>query len=279
MEAGRLGRMRLPSPITSRTNARVKALRAAFLGKASQPGEAVGVEGLNLVGEAYRSRLNIEDIFVKQGSEDLVRGLTNLPVTVLSRDVFESVVDTRTPQGIAAIVQIPANGTAPRVSGNGTVLVLEDIQDPGNLGTLIRSAEAFGVETIFLTPGCANAWNPKVIRASAGSVFRARLVRLGLEQTMQQLSRSKVRIAAAVAKAEGAKSSMTASLQAPVAILIGNEGAGLSERALSFTEERVHIPCRTESLNAAIAGSLLMYEAQCQQLLVQQGAQPTDGEP
>lgn len=263
--------MHLPPPITSRSNARVKALRAAFGGKASQPGELVGVEGSTLVLEAHRSGLTVEAIFVRE------QAITQLPAEVsqwlrsesgrthvLSTDVFESAVGTVSPQGIAALVQIPHAPDAKFSSNLRKVLVLEDIQDPGNLGTLIRSAEAFGVEQMFLTPGCANQWSPKVIRASAGSVFRMPICRASIEPTLRQLRNSGVRIAGAVVQSQAAVPSTAAPLSSPVAIVIGNEGAGLSPQAQALVDLRVNIPCRTESLNAAIAGALLLYEAQRQ---------------
>ena len=262
--------MHLPPPITSRSNARVKALRAAFSGRASEPGELVGVEGSTLMLEAHHSGLAVEAIFVRE------HAITQLPadvlqllhaesgrVHVLSADVFDSAVGTVSPQGIAALVQIPHPPEAAS-SDTGTVLVLEDIQDPGNLGTLIRSAEAFGVEQMFLTPGCANQWSPKVIRASAGSVFRMPIRRVAIDRTLHRLRTSGVRIAGAVVQSDEAVPSPAAQLVSPIAIVIGNEGAGLSEQALALVDLRVNIPCRTESLNAAIAGSLLLYEAQRQ---------------
>ena len=262
--------MHLPPPITSRSNARVKALRAAFSGKASEPGELVGAEGSTLVLEAHHSGLAVEAIFVR-GQEitqlspealQLLRAESGR-AHVLCADVFDSAVGTVSPQGIAALIQIPH----PRDAGSidaGTVLVLEDIQDPGNLGTLIRSAEAFGVQQMFLTPGCANQWSPKVIRASAGSVFRMPIRRAAIDRTLHQRRSSGVRIAGAVVQSDEAVPSPAAQLVSPIAIVIGNEGAGLSEQALALVDLRVNIPCRTESLNAAIAGSLLLYEAQRQ---------------
>ena len=168
--------MTLPPPITSRSNARVKALRAAFSGNASQPGDAVGVEGTTLLLEAHHSGVRIHAIFLREGEEaklpaealELLRTLEPGQVHVLSPEVFDSAAGTVSPQGIAAIVEIPAPVTCNLQENRGTTLVLEDIQDPGNLGTLLRSAEAFNVAEIYVTPGCANQWSPKVIRASAG---------------------------------------------------------------------------------------------------------------
>lgn len=264
----------LPTPITSRANARVKALRQAFSGTAAQPEDLVGIEGATLMGEAHRSGLRFDTIFFRKRADDLVSydAISHLQprdVLVLNPEVFDSVVNTTSPHSIAATVKIPPH-REPAASPKGCLLVLEDIQDPGNLGTLLRSAEAFGVQEIYLTPGCANPWNPKAIRASAGSVFRSPVQRAAIADALQRLRKLQVPIAAAVAGAGNATPSPLAHLLHPVAILIGNEGAGLSHQALALASERVHIPCATESLNAAVAGSLLLYEVQRQNIQRQQ---------
>lgn len=257
--------MPLPAPITSRTNARVKALRAAFSGHASRPGELLAIEGEHLLAEALRSRLPIDTLFLREGSESILAhpsliGLTAAHTVVLSRDVFASAVDTASPQGIAATLNIPT--IAPRSFTQPAIyLVLESLQDPGNLGTLIRSAEAFGIAQIFLTPDCVNPWNPKTVRASAGSVFRMPIVREKLSSIAASLSAARINLFAAVAQSSQATAAMDAHLLAPCALMIGNEGAGLTPRALALAHTRIRIPCAVESLNAAIAGSVLMYEA------------------
>ena len=258
--------MTLPQPIISRTNARVKALRAALSGKASQPGELLGIEGENLIVEAIRSQIRFDTVYVREGSENVLersslKGLQSNHWAVLSRDVFESAVDTASPQGIAATFNIPQLTHKDALPSPGVVLVLEDIQDPGNFGTLIRSAEAFQTSTVYVTSSTVNQWNPKAVRASAGSVFRIPITRGTLQQIKEWLAADGTRLHAAVAHAEDAISVMQASLLAPCAIMIGNEGAGLSATALNLADAQVHIPCFVESLNAAIAGSTLMYES------------------
>lgn len=262
--------MTLPPPITSRTNARVKALRAGFGGKASQPGESIAVEGETLLAEALRSGLRPETIFVRRGSEDVLSRLQlqaslQGSVVVLSEEVFDSAVDTHSPQGVAGLLPIPSLRAESGVR-DGATLVLEAMQDPGNLGTLLRAAEAFGISEVLLTPDSVNPWNPKAIRASAGSVFRVPIRRVPLARIGDSLAARGVRLFAAVAQAPGAVACMDADLTGRCALLIGNEGAGLSAEALKLADERIHIPCLTESLNAAVAGATLLYEAMRQRL-------------
>lgn len=257
--------------ITSKTNARVKALREAFSGDARKPGEWLGLEGEHLLVEAARSGLMLRTIFVREGSQAVLQrqalaGVQALEYAVLSRDAFASAVDTSSPQGIAAIVEIPALAAGVHGQRTNVTLMLEGLQDPGNLGTLLRSAEAFGVAQVMVTPETVNPWNPKTVRASAGSVFRVPVERMTLEEMKAWTAKRQMKLVATVAQAEHATAAMDADLASGSVLMIGNEGAGLSAAALEMADERVHIPCSTESLNAAAAGAVLMYEAMRQRI-------------
>jgi TrmH family RNA methyltransferase len=256
--------MPAPAPITSKSNARVKALRASFSGKPSQPGDLLGLEGEHLIAEAIRSGLKLETLFLREGSEDVLdrpalAAVEAHSTLILDRDVFASAVETAAPQGISATILIPTL-PPPSAHSQSLTLVLESLQDPGNLGTLIRSAEAFGAQQIFLTPDTVNPWNPKVVRASAGSVFRLHITRAPLPQIAAQLQQQGTVLYAAVAQRLDSISLLDTTFAPHAAILIGNEGAGLSPEALALARVRVRIPCAVESLNAAIAGSTLLYE-------------------
>ena len=161
------------------------------------------------------------------------------------------------------------HGRSPAEKLSGCVLLLENLQDPGNLGTLLRSAEAFGITAVLVTETTANQWNPKVVRASAGSVFRLPTLRSTLEEHMEHLRADGLRTFAAVSsfidreheeESKPTSLSYDAKFTEPCALLIGNEGAGLTAAARKLSDEQVRIPCTTESLNAAVAGSVLMYE-------------------
>jgi RNA methyltransferase, TrmH family len=328
---GTLRAMNLPAPITSRTNAKVKALRAALSGKASKVGDLLGLEGEHLIHDAHMWGHSFETVYLREGNEGFL-DLPDLPVegcarpakawckelrtanwAVLSRDVFDSAVTTMTPQGIAAtwVIRDPIRDRPDPPVG----LIVEDLQDPGNLGTLIRSAAAFGAGDIMVTPGTVNHWNPKVVRSAMGAVFTEKVTKLPIEQIVERLHSEGVRIFAAVSgwlmgpeygypvKAArhgvltgrlenqdapiglrygvsipdrdealfdrhesrqpvyAASSSFDTDFVQPWAIMIGNEGAGLSQKARQLADEQVLIPCSVESLNAAVAGSVLMYEA------------------
>jgi RNA methyltransferase, TrmH family len=263
----------LPStPITSKSNARVKALRSSFSGDASQPGDLLGIEGEHLIAEALRSGFTLETLFLREGSESilnrpLLSTLDPRRAVILTRDVFSSAVETASPQGIAATLHI-RTPEPPTPQPQSTILILENLQDPGNLGTLIRSAEAFGAQQIFLTPDTVNQWNPKVVRASAGSVFRIPITRATLPQIAADLTKQGTTIYAAVVQQHDSTSLLDIHFTPQTALLIGNEGAGLSAAALALANHRIRIPCAVESLNAAIAGSTLLYETLRQKSLI-----------
>jgi len=249
--------------ITSRSNARIKQLRAAFAGQARLSGGLVAIEGDNLLNEALRSGMVLKTIFISERRE-LPRSVPkSVEALWLANDIFASVVETQSPQGIAALLVPPVHKLDAVISGTPLIVVAAGLQDPGNLGTLIRSAEALGAAGVLFTPGTVSAWNQKALRASAGSVFRTPVVAATLEDLVNLKSRG-IQIAAAVAEdAYKVIPAHEADLTQPTAILIGNEGSGLADELLELADLFVTIPCpgRVESLNAAIAGSLLLYEA------------------
>ncbi len=247
--------------VTSRANARVKQLRAAAAGNARLSGGLVAIEGETLIAEALRSGLLLKTVFVSERRE-VPRGLpAGVEVLRCANEVLQSAVETQSPQGVAALLLPKVWSLEDALRGLPLMLVAVGLQDPGNLGTLIRSAEAFGASGVLVTEGTVGAWNQKVIRASAGSVFRIPVVSVS-EDEVQSL-RPRLRLVAAVAASEDAVEASRADFSGACAVMIGNEGAGLSERWLAMADEQVTIACpgAVESLNAAVAGSLLLYEA------------------
>jgi TrmH family RNA methyltransferase len=250
--------------LTSRTNPRVKLLRAAFEGRRRLAENAVAIEGPHLIAEALRSSLPLLSVFVREDAQPILDELElpqGLEVLVLSRDAFDHAVVTENSQGVAALM-VPHESSLP--SGrDGLLIVLEAIQDPGNMGTLVRSAEAFGAAGVLAMPGTVDPWNQKAIRASAGSVFRVPVVAC-TQEMLRQLQTEGVRLIAAVARDGVAPEEAT--MSGGCAVMIGNEGAGLSEQLVRMADARITIPCpgAVESLNAAVAGSLLLYAASLQ---------------
>ncbi len=246
--------------ISSRANARVKQLRGAFAGQARLSGGMVAIEGDHLLEEALRSGMVLKSVFVSERRD--VPGMVPRGVEVLwlTDEVFGSVVETQSPQGVAALLVPPVRKMEDVLKGMPLILIAVGLQDPGNLGTLVRSAEAFGATGVVTTPGTVSAWNQKALRASAGSVFRVPVVSASAEEVAGLKARG-VRLVAAVGV--GGDWVKDGDFVGGVGVMIGNEGAGLPAEWLAMANARVTIRCPgpVESLNAAIAGSLLLYEA------------------
>jgi len=251
--------------ITSRTNAQVKQLRAAFQGHTRLSGGLIAIEGDHLLEEALRSGMVLKTVFVSERRETPEVVPRGVEVLRLTEEVFESVVETRSPQGVAALL-VPPVSALDDAMGRETaplILIAVGLQDPGNLGTLVRSAEAFGATGMLTTPGTVSAWNQKALRASVGSVFRVPVVAVDASE-IEMLKRRGVRLIASVGSdGVGVTAAQEMDFTWACALMIGNEGSGLGTEWLAMSNARVTIPCpgAVESLNAAVAGSLLLYEA------------------
>ena len=189
-----------------------------------------------------------------------------VPIISLNAAVFSSAVDTESPQGVAALVGTPRFSLAAALAGpRPLLLVTAALQDPGNFGTLIRSAEAFGATGVLALPGTVSVWNAKALRASAGSAFRVPVIYEKSWPAFAALAERHIPIYATVptGAAQDAIPCSSADLAAPAAILIGNEGSGLSAEFLDRAAACITIPTPgpTESLNAGVAASILLYEA------------------
>ena len=250
--------------VSSRANARVKQLRAAFAGQPRLSGGMVAIEGDHLLEEALLSGMVLKTVFVSERREVPRMVPRAVEVLRLTEEVFGSVVETRSPQGVAALMVPPVHRLEEVMGNEGAaplILIAAGLQDPGNMGTLVRSAEAFGATGVLATPGTVSAWNQKALRASVGSVFRMPVV-VVTEMDVARLKEWGVRLLAAVG-GSGATAVQNADFAGSCALMIGNEGAGLAAEWMCMADERVTIPCPgpVESLNAAVAGSLLLYEA------------------
>jgi RNA methyltransferase, TrmH family len=177
--------------------------------------------------------------------------------------LFKSVVPSDAPQGVAALVKPPSFTTAQLLDRlkDGPLLIVSGLQDPGNLGTIIRSAEAFGAAGVFLTEGTVSPYNSKVLRGSAGSIFRLPLAKIASAELIPLLRAKGVRLLA-TSSHKGAPLA-EANWHPPIAIFIGGEGAGLPREILHQMDETLVIPQSepVESLNAGVAASIVLYEA------------------
>lgn len=285
----RAGDENRPDAIVSRSNKWLKSFRKALRGTGPSADETIGVEGPKLVEEALRAGLEAEALILSEtGEREIERvlqaaseseaGIPRSRILRTTDKMFAGITGTGTPQGVAALFRQPLwrledvlRGRAERDGafrgGSALVVVLAEVRDPGNVGTILRSAEAFGATGAVATRGTADPWSPKALRASAGSALRLPLLRgMAIPVLLAQLKMQQVKILAACSRSRAktiVEEELRQLLQEPAAIFIGNEGAGLPEELDSSADAWISIPMEeaVESLNAGVAASLLLYEA------------------
>lgn len=255
--------------ITSCSNAKVKQV-IQWQNKAKERrGAGIFItEGFKMFEEAPGE--SIRQIYLTEEARTRIqrkpgtgRKLEEAGYEIVSKEVFARMSDTRTPQGILCVVSRPGYSLEQLLEAKTPLLVvLEDMQDPGNLGTIVRTGEAAGITGVIMNAGTVDLFNPKTIRATMGSVFRVPFLYVeDLPQTVEKLRQGGIR--AYAAHLEGKTYYDDASFLEPTAFLVGNEGNGLTEETASRADQYLKIPMegRTESLNAAVSASLLVYEA------------------
>lgn len=252
--------------ISSAANRQVKLVRELLQrAKARRDSGCFVAEGERLCREIPKERLR--QLFISEQYRGALPEMdTDTELFRVRAEVFERMADTRQSQGIIALVAQPkwSWGEAQRAQARteGLYLILEQVQDPGNLGTILRTAEAAGVNGVWLDKGCVDLCSPKVVRASMGTIFRLPVYQTDTAaQAVSLLRREGVRCYAA--HLAGRRTLYELPLEVPSAFLLGNEGNGLSEALAALADEKIRIPMRgpTESLNVAMAGGILVYEA------------------
>jgi RNA methyltransferase, TrmH family len=274
--AQQTARSATPSPITSRDNRLLKIFREALRDGYLAEQNFIGIEGPHLIGEALRSGVNFEACLVSPAGEKYLAGLGlavdsgSTRILRTTERLFDGVAATEHPQGIAALVRPRESAFEDILRGEiPLVVVLAGVQDPGNVGTAVRSAEAFGATGLAATRGTADPWSSKALRASAGSALRLPLLRgMAPGVLMAQLRVAGLTILATTSKS-GAREiksvplSSADQLQSACAIFIGSEGAGLAPEILRSADALIAVPMAAgvESLNAGVAASVILYEA------------------
>lgn len=253
--------------VNSRQNNAVKELRRAFHTGAPTDDGYCAVEGVHLVEEAIRSGIRFKTVFFSASAQERAAKLlpqfaAHVEILLLPDDVFASAVLTDSPQGVAALLKLKTFKLEDCLRApNPMLLGVAGVQDPGNLGTILRSAEAFAASGVLVGEKTVSAWNPKAIRGSAGSAFRLPVVKVALAETLQTLRAEGIRVWAT--SSHKGVPLQEVDLAVPSAVIIGSEGAGISRDVMSAVDGLVAIPHspRVESLNAGIAASIVMYEA------------------
>jgi len=275
--------------ITSRENRWVKLFRASLRATGPASDEPIAVEGPKLIEDALRHGLVTEALMVSESGEASLErilraasnsesGIERSHVLRTTDKIFGTISGTESPQGVAALFRQPVwdfDDIFGRISSGSVtsehsalplVLVMAGLQDPGNVGTIVRSAEAFGATGVITTRDTADPWSPKAVRASAGSALRLPILRgISSAVLLTQLRISKIKIVtsgSAASKGSAAEGSTMPDFREPLAIFIGNEGAGVPLEVANAADFHISIPTKAvESLNAGIAASILLYEA------------------
>jgi RNA methyltransferase, TrmH family len=261
--------------IEGRHNPLIKQLRQAFAHAELTESGDCAIEGLRILEEAIRSGLRFSAVFFRESAQDRADRLlpqigAHVETLLLPDKLFDSLVPSESPQGVAALVRFKEFSLDDLVERLqvGPIVVLAGLQDPGNLGTVLRSSEAFGSAGVVLGEGTVSPFNSKVVRASAGSIFRLPVVHNNgkskagkLNDILTKLRAQSVHLIA-TSSHKGTPLDQ-ADLNRPAAIFFGNEGAGLTRDVMAQMDESVAIPhtAQVESLNAGVAASIVLYEA------------------
>lgn len=253
--------------LTSPRNPLLKEVRKAVLrGSVTEQGFCVA-EGFHLLDEALRSGCEIAAVFAADSAQPVVearlRGQAGIRVVSLPADLFRSVASTETSQGVITLVRPPVWSVDDLFRGEPLVMVLDGLQDPGNAGTILRSAEAFGASGVALLKGSVNPYNPKCLRASAGSVFRVP-VAAALEERVLLEAMERYGVALFALSAAGVTEVGACHFDRRCALIVGSEAHGIGERLLGGAAPARIPTLGVESLNAAMAASIALYEARRQ---------------
>jgi RNA methyltransferase, TrmH family len=258
--------------IISSQNPKLKLVRA-LLGRAKERREAAAfvVEGVRLVEEAVKANWQFQFVLFSNGlserGKELVNTLTTKQIKVeeTSGDLLQNVSETETPQGILAVLKLD---NLPFPNSPNFILIPDQIRDPGNLGTLLRTAAAAGAQAALLPPETTDAFAPKVLRAGMGAHFQVPIHSMAWDEIHEHLKQLQIYLADM-----NGQSFWETDLRQPLALIIGSESDGASEEARKLTAQKISIPMpgNIESLNAGVAGSVLMFEVLRQRSLNTKG--------
>ncbi|MDR2182830.1 MAG: RNA methyltransferase [Clostridiales bacterium] len=251
--------------ITSTSNQVAKYVRSLSTKRARDTSGTFVAEGAKFVEEVAACRAKSWEIELVAASDSFAKA-NNLAkyqaakLHIMTDRVFASISDVKQPQGVLAVVRQKKYGLDEMLGAeNPLLLLLEDIQDPGNLGTILRIAHGLGSHGIILSADCADIYSPKVVRSSAGSIFHVTFATAHLQETITALKSRGIRVFAA--KSQARRNLHQQDFRRPTAFVVGNEARGLSDEIAAASDAAVSIPAKSESLNASVACGILVYEA------------------
>ncbi len=252
--------------ISSKENEYIKHIRKLKEKKYRDQNNEYIIEGLKMVEEAIQEKAQIKNIIIcddceKTGSipKDLMYEIAKYNCIYVTKKIFEILTEVVNPQGIIAVVG-KENKESNIDKDQEIILALDDIQDPGNLGTILRTADSVGLKQILVSKGTADAYNPKVVRSTMGAIFRIKIIECeNLEIKLKELQKDSYKI---LVTSLQTKQSIYDVKYNKTVIVIGNEANGVSENIQKIADKKVKIPMigKTESLNASVATGIILYE-------------------
>ena len=253
--------------ISSKDNEIVKSVKKLKEKKYRDSENAYIVEGIKMVKEAIIEKASIRQIIICDDCEksdnipkELMYEIAKYDCMYVTSKVFKYISEVQTPQGVLAVIE-KNNGDLDINYNEDIIVALDDIQDPGNLGTILRTVDSVGLTQILVSKGTADCYNPKVVRSSMGAIYRVKVIECDdLLETLKQVKRNKFKLLV-TSLGDNSKNIYDMKYNKKV-LVIGNEANGVEERIMNMADEKVKIPMlgRTESLNAAVATGIVLYE-------------------
>lgn len=252
--------------ISSKDNETIKQIRKLKDKKYRDQNNEFIIEGIKLLKEAIQEKAKIKIIVVcddceKNGTLDkkLLYEIAKYNCIYVTEKVFNLITDVSNPQGVLAVVE--KNNNIKDINfDDDLILILDNLQDPGNLGTIIRTLDSINLKQIIISKGSGDVYNPKVVRSSMGAIFRVKVLESDdLEKTIKEIKKHKFTV---MATDLNTNSSIYDEKYSKCAIIIGNEANGVSEEILNLADKKIKIPMlgKTESLNASVATGIILYE-------------------
>ena len=243
--------------ITSISNETIKHIKSLYQKKYRDEFNEYIVEGIKLVKEAINEKQEITKIVICEELMTEEFDTEGYPVELVNKRVFDEISDTQTPQGVLAVIKIPSK----QMISSNIIFALDDVRDPGNIGTIIRTLDCAGLNDLILSTESVDIYNSKVVRSTMGAIFRVNVSYEDLENKLLDLQNKGYEII--ITDLDTEFSCYDTELNKKCVVVIGNEAHGVSDRIKDIADKKIRIPMygRTESLNASVAAGILIYES------------------
>ena len=252
--------------ISSKENELIKHIKKLKDKKERDMSNEYVIEGIKLIQEAIQENVNIKQIVVcddcdktESISKDLMYDIAKHECIYVTKKIFKFISEVQEPQGILAVIE--KNNSDKDIDYDQDIIVaLDDVQDPGNLGTILRTVDSIGLTQILVSKGTADSYNPKVVRSTMGAIFRIKIIECeDLEKTLKEIKKHKFKVVVTSLQTENSIYEINYNKKV---IVIGNEAKGVEKNIQDLADEKIKIPMlgKTESLNASVATGIVLYE-------------------